>query len=1029
MIKTLHERAAHLPREARDTLFLLAVIGLTIAPHLLHLPIWCGLLASALLLWRGQLAVTGAALPHRGVVTALLLLACGLTLWQERTLLGKEAGITMLVVLMSLKTLELRARRDALVVFFLGFFLVLTHFLYSQSLGTGLWLLGAVWALLTALVLAHMPVGRPPLAQASAIAGRTALLALPVMAVLFVLFPRIGPLWGLPQDAAGRTGLSGSMRLGGVASVAEDDSIALRVRFFGPVPRPDQLYFRGPVLSTFDGREWTRLQPRFSSALQLRLNLEQRGTPLAYEVTMEPSRLPLLPLLEMTPDRADTAPSAPGWGAALRGDGQWQTERPIDERLRLLATAWPDHRHGPRAATLGLRDLVTLPPNQNPRTLQWAAQLRARADLAGADATALSDAVLQHIRRGEYTYTLEPGPYDNNAIDEFWFDRKLGFCEHFAAAFVVIMRGMDVPSRVVTGYQGTDAEPVDGYWIVRQRNAHAWAEIWQSGVGWLRVDPTAAVAPERVQRGRSLSLPPGLVAGAIGSMSPALMASLRGAWEAVNKRWNQWVLGYSRGQQFDLLRALGFESPDWQALASTLIALLCSAALGGAAWAWWDRHRQDPWQRLQRRVQARLQQLGVPVQPHHAPRTRAALVREALRERGEALAELLEAQDRQRYGEPPRKADGRWWRQFAAAARTLAVLMAVAVAASTTSDAIAAPKSARNAQSTGPAYGAHAEVKRFAAEVAQRRGLSRRWIESQLARARRIEAVRKLIMPAPPGQAKNWAAYRERFIEPRRIEAGAAFWRDNAAWLARAEERFGVPAEVVVGIIGVETYYGRITGGFRVIDALATLSFDFPSGRSDRSAFFRGELEELLVLAAREGIDPQTLKGSYAGAIGWPQFLPSSINRDALDFDGDGHVDLRASTADVVGSVAQYLQRAGWQRGMPARFEVTPPQPGDDLAALLAPDILPSFSAALMAARGAALSDAGRQHAGALALVELHNGDAAHSYVVGTQNFWAITRYNASSYYAMAVLDLGQAVAAARAAELRGDRPSPWVPP
>jgi membrane-bound lytic murein transglycosylase B len=283
-------------------------------------------------------------------------------------------------------------------------------------------------------------------------------------------------------------------------------------------------------------------------------------------------------------------------------------------------------------------------------------------------------------------------------------------------------------------------------------------------------------------------------------------------------------------------------------------------------------------------------------------------------------------------------------------------------------------------------------------------------------------------MPPPPGQAKNWAAYRERFIEPRRIEAGVAFWRDNEASLARAELRFGVPAEVVVGIVGVETFYGRVTGSFRVIDALATLSFDFPSGRSDRSAFFRGELEELFVLCAREGIDPQTLKGSYAGAIGWPQFLPSSISRDALDFDGDGHVDLRGSTADVVGSVAQYLQRAGWQRGMPARFDVTPPAAGDDRAILLALDILPSFSAQQMAERGAGLSEAGRQHAGALALVELHNGEQPPSYVAGTQNFYAVTRYNASSYYAMAVLDLGEAVAAARAALTDGATAAPAPP-
>ncbi|MDP3611070.1 MAG: DUF3488 domain-containing protein, partial [Rubrivivax sp.] len=263
MIGTLRERLAHLPRDTRDTLFQLTVIGWTVAPHLLHLPLWCGFMTVALLLWRARLALRASALPNRWVVSAILVLAGALTLWGERTLLGKEAGITLLVVLMSLKTLELRARRDALVVFFLGFFLVLTHFLYSQSLLTGVWLLVAVWGLLTALVLAHMPVGRPPLKRAGAVAARAATLGVPVMVVLFVLFPRIGPLWGLPQDAVGRTGLSGTLRLGGVASIAEDDSVALRLRFFGPVPRPEQLYFRGPVLSSFDGREWTRLVPSF----------------------------------------------------------------------------------------------------------------------------------------------------------------------------------------------------------------------------------------------------------------------------------------------------------------------------------------------------------------------------------------------------------------------------------------------------------------------------------------------------------------------------------------------------------------------------------------------------------------------------------------------------------------------------------------------------------------------------------------------------------------------------------------------
>jgi transglutaminase-like putative cysteine protease len=553
-------------------------------------------------------------------------------------------------------------------VFFLGFFLVLTHFLYSQALLTGLWLLGAVWGLLTALALAHMPVGRPPLSRAGAVAARAALLGLPLMAMLFVLFPRIGPLWGLPQDAAGRTGLSGSLRLGGVASIAEDDSIALRVRFEGAVPPPDQLYFRGPVLSTFNGREWTRLVPSFPAAQRPRLELQVAGPPLRYEMTVEPSQLPLLPLLEMTPDLPGAAPSIPGWLITQRVDGQWQTDRPLLERQRVTATAYLLHRHGPQEDVLGLRDLVDLPPNANPRTLQWAAELRAQPGMATAGGLQLAEAVLRHIRSAGFTYTLEPGPYGENAIDEFWFDRKLGFCEHFASAFVVVMRAMDVPARIVTGYQGADPVLQDGYLIVRNSNAHAWAEIWVPQRGWVRVDPTAAVAPERVRRSQRLAPAPGLVAGAVNTLDPALAERLRAAWETVNNRWNQWVLNYSRGQQFDLLRRLGVESPDWTDLAQALIALLCGAALAGALWAWWDRHRQDPWQRLQARVGARLATLGVTVAAHHAPRERARLVRQHLGSAGEPLALALEALDRARYGGDaplPRAEMRRWWSGFA----------------------------------------------------------------------------------------------------------------------------------------------------------------------------------------------------------------------------------------------------------------------------------------------------------------------------------------------------------------------------
>lgn len=319
---------------------------------------------------------------------------------------------------------------------------------------------------------------------------------------------------------------------------------------------------------------------------------------------------------------------------------------------------------------------------------------------------------------------------------------------------------------------------------------------------------------------------------------------------------------------------------------------------------------------------------------------------------------------------------------------------------------------AASARTEPPAYGAREDLMRFADELAARHaGLDPAWLRSQLQRARKVERVQQLVMPPPAGTAKNWAAYRARFVERDRIAAGLAFWRAHADWLTRAEARWGVPAQVIIGVIGVETYYGRLTGGFRVIDALATLAFDFPSGRRDRSAFFRGELEQFLLWCARERCDITQVQGSYAGAMGLPQFMPGSINRWAVDFDGDGHVDLATSAADAIGSVARYLNYFGWQRGAPTHFNVRAPDDAANRELLLGPDILPLFSAEEFVERGATLTAEGRAHAGPLALVELQNGDAPPSHVAGTRNFWAVTRYNWSSYYALAVIDLGAAVA------------------
>ncbi len=649
-------------RETRDTLFMLALIAWTIAPHLVRLAPWVGLLCAAVLAWRGWLALRQAPLPGRWWLVGLLLVAAALTWRAERTLLGKDAGVTLLVVLMALKTLELRARRDALVVFFLGFFLVLTQFLYSQSAATALAMGLSVWGWLTALTLAHMPAGRPRLADAAALAGRAALVGAPVMVALFLLFPRLGPLWAMP-GAGAHTGLSDNLQLGDVARLAMDDSIALRVRFDGREPPAEQLYFRGPVLSDYDGQRWRAdaFTPPADDA-----EAGEPATPLyRYEMTLEPLRTPWLPLLEGTRRVPQLNPPLPAMPGRPDQAGQWRLPRPVDERVQLQAEA---DLQGPPAARLRpfeLRRLLALPAGRHQRTRAWAQALRDRPELRDAAPAVLAEAVLGHIRRAPFVYTLEPGIYPVDPVDEFWLDRREGFCEHYAAAFVVVMRALGVPARIVTGYQGSDFLPQDGYLVVRQSHAHAWAEYWQAGRGWIRADPTAAVAPERIRRSQALQPPPGLLGGALEAVSPDLRQRLRRWAEVLDNRWNQWVLGYGRRTQFDLLGQLGVQSPDLLVLARLLVGLVTAVGLAGAAWAWWDSRRQSPWQRLRQRIARELARCGVEARPSDTLATLAHRLRARCGAAADEAAHALLALEQHRYGRPGR--DGMppgWWPRF-----------------------------------------------------------------------------------------------------------------------------------------------------------------------------------------------------------------------------------------------------------------------------------------------------------------------------------------------------------------------------
>ena len=646
MLNAVIKRLNHLPRDSRDTLFLLVVIAWVLLPQTPHLPWWCSTLALAVLMWRGHLAFTGKPLPNAWWRLGLLAIAMGATLVSFKTLLGRDAGVTMLAVLLTLKTLELRARRDAFVVFFLGFFCMLANFFYTQSLLTAASMLIGLLGLLTVLVNAHMPVGKPPLMVAAKTAGWMALLGAPIMIVLFLLFPRLAPLWGTPGEAiAGRSGLSAKMQVGTIASLALDDSVAMRVKFEGAVPQQPDLYFRGPVLSTFDGREWTSANPDLFSRFRVTASLVVSGEPIRYEVTQEPSSKPWLVVL----DAVNQPPVIDGYSTVMQSDLQWITNRPVNDLLRYKAQSFTSFKHGPLQSVIGLREFVELPIGFNPRTLALANEIRRDARYTQAGSGPLVDVVMTKLRTGSYTYTLEPGLYGQNTADEFWFDKKEGFCEHIASSFVILMRALDVPARIVTGYQGGELNGVDNFWTVRQSDAHAWAEVWYEGRGWVRVDPTSAVSPGRTGAFQRLQAPQNVVGQAFRNFNPAFSMQLRATWEAVNNSWNQWVLNYTQGKQLNLLKNIGFTSPSWQDLTYVLIGIMVVVSLAGAAWGLWERTQHDPWLRLLGRARKQLGKAGIHSTAAITPRQLAELLRTRFGQTHPAPVQWLMQLEAQRY--------------------------------------------------------------------------------------------------------------------------------------------------------------------------------------------------------------------------------------------------------------------------------------------------------------------------------------------------------------------------------------------
>lgn len=649
-----------MPRETRDTLFMLLVVAWVVVPMYEELPWWCGALSLALMLWRGSLAWLAQPLPSRWWLLALVALCVVATLVSFRTVFGRDAGVTLIVVLLALKTLELRARRDAFVVFFLCFFLMLTRFFYSQSLLSAVGMFIGLLGLLTALVNAHTITGPAPLWQSARQAIWMMMLGAPVMLTLFLLFPRIAPLWGLPSQAlSAKSGLSASMEVGNVASLALDPSVAFRIRFDGPAPATGQLYFRGPVLSEFDGRQW---RAPFGALVLSEGKVETQGSPIGYELTLQPHQQAWLLSLEATVE----APTLAGVRIQRGADLQWLKPAGVQAVTRYRAQAYPNYRYGQNLSDPARARYLAMPAASNPRTRQWARDLiqQAPEPLRRVQepnaARHWMNTAMGILRDGGYRYTLEPGVFGQHTADEFWFDRKSGFCEHIASSFVVLMRMLGVPARIVTGYQGAEQNPLDDFWTVRQSDAHAWAEVWLADQGWQRVDPTSAVAPQRTSSlQRPAGAAPDVASAILGRISPTLVWQVRLYWDAINNRWNQWVLNYEQANQLELLLRLGVASPSWEDLVVLLSALVVFASLVAAAITGWNARGREPWLSLLDQARKRIQAVSTQdISANATPRELCVLIENA---RQNNMAKAVAARDwldwlhrleQQRYGPP-----------------------------------------------------------------------------------------------------------------------------------------------------------------------------------------------------------------------------------------------------------------------------------------------------------------------------------------------------------------------------------------
>lgn len=582
----------------------LAALGFSVVPHVPYVPLW---ITAALLgcgAWRMHIERRRGHLPPAWV-RVLLALICFLgVLATYENVSGIGPGSALLAIMAALKLLETRKRRDQFVLLFIAIFMQMSSLLREQYLWSLPFL--AVGISLTMTAWLRMAAG-PNISfrQSFATSSRLLLLATPIMLAMWIFFPRLAsPFWAVPVDTSkAQTGLSDTMSPGDISSLSLSDEVAFRVDFVDRVPNREHLYWRALVLTSFNGRTWTSNDTPSRSSLGH--DIEFIADPVEYQVTVEPTSQHWVYALDLPSD----------WSLdnTLRGRNQQLIRtRPIDQRVSYSATSYT--RFAIQREKPAHRFYLWLTPETNKRSQELAVQMRTAA---GSDDAFISD-VLRMFNEQEYFYTLEPPPLGSNPVDRFLFDTMRGFCEHYASAFAVLARAAGIPSRIVLGYQGGEFNLLGGHLTVRQSDAHAWNEVWLDGRGWVRIDPTAAVAPERISVGISGAMFDGIGASwGLGTPS-RLLHQLTQAWDALDATWNEWVLGYGPDNQSSLMEWFGMDEPDWRKMLLTLLAIVAlSIGLISVMLAFRNRPpRKDEAARLYRKFTSRL---GEPPKRGEAP--------------------------------------------------------------------------------------------------------------------------------------------------------------------------------------------------------------------------------------------------------------------------------------------------------------------------------------------------------------------------------------------------------------------------